>query len=135
MAGLTYDGIPSTQIDSSNFSGTNYLGETGSFTNVRGTFTDTLGALFSVGTGSPITYGAKIQVGIGSTNAGNSGVALFGTQFANTNYAITITPTRSYIGTGDHAGSPYYISGVRNVSGALIIGPTGTTFAFIAVGL
>ena len=130
MAGITFDGIPSTQKDSSNFSGTNVLAVTGSFTNVRGTFTNLNGALASAGIGSPITYGALVQAGVAGPLLAATGSIVFGRQFANATFVTVITPQVS--GTL----FPYVSSGTTTytVSGITFGAQSGLAYNWVAVG-
>lgn|SRR3990167_79064 len=117
MAGLTYDGIPSTEIDSTTFSGANFYA--------------TDGQLLSNGLGSPATYGAKIQAGTAGPLLGATGSIVFGTQFADTSFVVTITPQVS--GTL----YPYVASGTAtySVSGITYGGQSGLAYNWIAVGV
>lgn len=131
MAGLQYDGIPSTQTDSSTFSGTSALGTTGSFTNIRGTLTSTDGAVYSAGVGSPITYGAIVQAGTAGPLLGATGSIKFGRQFTNASFIVTITPQVS--GTL----YPYVVSGTTTytVSGITYGAQSGLSYNWVAVGV
>ena len=133
MAGLTYDGIPSTRSDSSTFSGTDFQGVTGSFTNVRtggsivaGRLNDGNGAIFSTSVGSTATYGAVVQAGSSMALLATTGSLTFGRVFADTNYYLVLTPTRS--GT-----SPWGVL-TNSTSGAEIYGASGGVYNYIAVG-
>ena len=140
MAGLTYDGIPSTQTDSSNFSGTNFLGVTGSFTNVTlggsviaGRLSDGNGTLFSANVGSPATYGAIVQGGIVGPFTNGSLNITFGRNFADANYGISV------IALGSLAVLPYVFSGtsLHTTSGTWVGGQSGTNaiYGYVAVGV
>lgn len=121
MAGLTYDGIPSTQTDSSNFSGTNVTVST--ITNANGT-------VQSAGVGSPITYGAIVQAGTAGPLLAATGSIVFGRQFSSTGFIVTITPQVS--GTL----FPYVVSGTTTytVSGITFGAQSGLAYNWVAVG-
>ena len=124
MAGITFDGIPSTRIDSSTFSGTNFL-VGGSVTANR--INDSNGAIFASAVGSPSSYGAFIQAGSSMALLATTGSLTFGRVFTNTNYYLVITPTRS--GT-----SPWGVL-TNSTSGAEIYGASGGVYNYIAVGV
>ncbi len=130
MAGITYDGMSSTLRTSSTYSGTSFLGDTGSFaTGVRSpTIANTTGTLRSAGTGSPSTFGAFVQGGTVVTTAGSAGTIEFGTAFATTSWFGILTA--GSVGGVNQA----YISGTRNVSGAAIVGGPSITYNYLAIG-
>jgi len=115
-----------TRTSSTNYVGTD-VNVTGSL--VGGRINDGNGALFSASTGSPASYGVKVQAGKVATTAGSTVTIKFGTQFANTNWKAVVTA-----GSVNGAAGAY-ISGARNVSGALLIGAASTTYDYVAVGL
>lgn len=147
MAGLTYDGIPSTQTDSSNFSGTNVLGVTGSFTNVTvggsivaGRINDANNAVFSViygGTtpGSAGTYGARVQAGrVGPLIAG-TGSIVFPLAFTNRNYVVSLA-AEGPVADGLGSTVPYISSGITHAtSGCTINAGSGYVYNWVAVGI
>jgi len=90
---------------------------------------DANGNILSNSTGSPASYGIKIQVGTVATSAGSEGTIEFGTQFTNGNYIVTLTAG------SDNSGKAPYVSGARNVSGCEIVGEASTTYNYIAAGL
>lgn len=105
MAGLNTDGIPSTRIDSTTFSGTEFLVTNVSATTVNattlsgvnvlvaGSVSDGQGRVTSIRSGSPSTYGMKIEVGSFIASDVSVSVA-FGTPFA-TIPRVVLTPTQS----------------------------------------
>ena len=141
MAGITYDGIPSTEIDSSIFSGTTVLSAAGSFsTGIRilnqtatGSITDAQGRLRSAVLGSATTsvFGGWIQAGSASTTAGSVGYAAFGQPTSDTNYYVILNG-RAYAG-GVGSVAPWE-SGTRSTSGVSFIGAASTVYNFIVVG-
>lgn len=130
MAGITNDGIASTERDSSTFSGTLILGATISGTALRGSLTggynDGNGAVYSVGVGSPITYGAKIQAGSAVTSAGSLAVVQFGAGFATNQYKLVLT--------GIDSSGTAFISGTVRASGCTIVGAPSLVYNWIAIG-
>lgn len=148
MAGLAVDGIPSTQIDSSNFSGTNVYASTGSFVTVvsttgsltniilggsiiAGRLNDGNGAIFSADVGSPATFGAIVQAGTAGQLLAATGSIVFGRQFSNSSFIVTITPQTS--GTL----YPYIVSGTTTytISGVTYGGQSGLAYNWIAIGV
>ena len=142
MAGLTYDGIPSTQIDSTNFSGANAYHTIGSFTDIRaaGSFigqrlNEPNGAVFTASLGSPGGFGAIVQAGFAGPLVNTTGSAVFARAFTNRDYIVTVSPITPL---NDGLGStvPYTLSGVSHAtSGCTITGVSGTTYQWIAVGI
>lgn len=132
MAGLTYDGIPSTQTDSSFFSGTN-LELAGSLISNR--INNANGALFSASIGSPGAFGATIQAGSIATTAGSTATITFNRNFANAQYSMFLTPNALADGVGSVV--PYLLSGTttKTISGANIVGAASTQYNYVAVGL
>lgn len=126
MAGLTYDGIPSTRTDSSTFSGTTVLASVVSGVNFRiGSIVDASGRLQSNNNGA--TFGARIEAG--SAIASNVSV---GVTF---NTAFTAIP-RVVIGvatSGTNADGSYI--GSTTTAGFIFSGPSGLVHNFIAVGV
>ena len=141
MAGLTYDGIPSTEIDSTNFSGTVALFQTGSFaTGIRaldtvntGSITDAQGRLRSTLLGSATTsvFGGWVQTGSAATSAGSVGFAAFGLPTSDTVYYLQLTPRAFVAGGGSVV--PFE-SGTRSTSGVSFVGAASQTYSFIVIG-
>src|SRR3990167_1961399 len=132
MAGITFDGIPSTQTDSSTFSGTNFL-VGGSVTANR--IGDANGAIFTASLGSPGGFGAMVQAGFTGPLVNTTGSAVFARAFTNRDYIVTVSPITPL---NDGLGStvPYTLSGVSHAtSGCTITGVSGTTYHWIAVGI
>jgi len=130
MGGITFDGIASTERDSSIFSGTNFL-VGGSVIAKR--VNDSNGAIFSSNLGSPSTYGAFVQAGIAGPLLAATGSIVFGTNFSNQNFAITVTPIGSTVVPASvQSGTTIY-----TVSGVTINGQSGTNaiYSWIAVGI
>lgn len=128
MAGLLFDGIPSTENDSSTFSGTNFL-VGGSL--VANRINDSNGALFSASVGSTAVYGAKVQAGTAGPLLAATGSIVFGTLFSNSNFVTVITPQVS--GTL----YPFIVSGTTtySTSGITYGGQSGLSYNWIAVGV
>lgn len=141
MAGLTYDGIASTEIDSSIFSGASFLIDVLSgATAIRalnyigtGSVEDAQGRLRSSVLGSATTsvFGGWIQAGSAATSAGSVGFAAFGQPFSNTVYYVAISPRGFVAGGGSVV--PFE-SGTRSTSGVSFVGAASTTYSFLAVG-
>ena len=141
MAGITYDGIPSTEIDSSIFSGTTALFDNGSFAaglrplNITavGSITDSQGRLRSALLGSAITnvFGGWIQVGSAATSAGSVGFAAFGAPTSNSVYYLQLSPRGFVAGGGSVV--PFE-SGTRSTSGVSFVGAASQTYSFLVVG-
>ena len=85
------------------------------------------GPVFTVGVGSPITYGAFIQAGSTITSAGSLAVVNFGKGWTVAgNYYITF---------GNIAGSDVaFVSGTKRASGCTIVGAPSQTYDWVAVG-
>ena len=139
MAGITYDGIPSTREDSSTFSGTNFQATTFSGATFIGSFIgrpgDNNGAIFTASLGSPGGFGAMIQAGFTGPLLTTTGSAVFARAFTNRNYIVTVSPIDPL---NDGLGStvPYTLSGISHAtSGCTITGVSGTTYQWVAVGI
>lgn len=133
MAGLTFDGIASTRIDSSVFSGASLqvTSVSGTNFNLAGSITDTNGRLQSAALGSPATFGAFVQAGTAGQLLAATGSIVFGRAFSNSNFIVTITPQTS--GTL----YPYIVSGTGtySTSGITYGGQSGLAYNWIAVGV
>lgn len=144
MAGITYDGIPSTQNDSSTFSGTNFQGTTFSGATFIGSFTgragDSNGAIFSsiygaTTPGSPGTYGVKVQAGRAGPLIAATGSIVFPVLFTNRDYIVTLSP-ESPVADGLGSTVPYISSGISHAtSGCTINAGSGFVYNWIAVGI
>lgn len=132
MAGLAFDGIPSTQTDSSNFSGTNVYATTisGVNYNITGSISDANGRVTSSSTGSPATFGAFIQGGQGGPLLAATGSVVFGRLFSSSAYSLVISPNIS----GTLPWSVASGTGTYSTSGATVNGQSGLFFNWIAVG-
>lgn len=140
MAGITYDGIPSTEVDSINFSGTNFYGSVGSIVTLRntnylgvGSVSDGQGRLRStfLGSGTVGAFGGWIQVGSAVTSAGSVGFANFGQATSDTNYYLMLTGRRYADGTGSVAA---WESGTRSTSGVSFVGAASANYNFVVIG-
>ena len=141
MAGLTYDGIPSTRIDSSTFSGTAALFQTGSFATAlrvlditsTGSITDAQGRLRSavLGSGTEGAFCGWVQAGSAATSAGSVGFAAFGQPTSNTVYYLQISPRGFVAGGGSVV--PFE-SGTRSTSGVSFVGAASQDYSFLVVG-
>lgn len=127
MTGITFDGIASTQYLVSTESGSNVQATSGTFQVVS----NANGNLKSAGVGSPITYGALVQAGVAGPLLAATGSIVFGRQFADKTFAVTVTPRLS--GT-----LPWSVASgntIYTVSGITVNGQSGLQFNWIAVGL
>lgn len=115
----------------SQFSGLNMFA-TGS--HVGGVIADADGAVKSViGVTAANTFGMTVLAGSVTTGDTNVGVVDFvGADFANANYFFVCTG-RDYTIPGA-SGLNAMASGTRRASGLEILGPSGTTFDWLAVG-
>lgn len=131
MAGITFDGISSTRHDVSTVSGAVGQATVGSYTNLRGTYASTEGAVVSASTGSPATFGARVQAGVAGPLLAATGSLRFGTAFVSSDYALTVT--------GQTSGTlPWFVlsgTGTYSTSGATVQGQSGLSFYWVAVGL
>ena|SRR3990167_3156737 len=128
MAGLTYDGIPSTRIDSSTFSGTELLVTTLSGVNllVAGSASDGRGRLAVAGAGSPVAFGFYVQAG--SAIASNVSVNVAFPQAFATIPRVVLTQAIS----GTNADGSYIGSTIT--TGFIFFGPSGAAHNYIAIG-
>ena len=143
MAGLTFDGIPSTRNDSSTFSGTNFQGATFSGATFIGSFTgragDSNGAIFSSiygasTPGSPGTYGVIVQAGRVGPLIAATGSIVFPVAFTNRDYVVTCTP-ESPLADGLGSTVPSISSGITHAtSGCTINAGSNFIYSWIAVG-
>ena len=133
------DGLASLQILSSTFSGATLQSTTLTATTISGTSTIITGSSVSTRVGpvaaaflgSPATVGAAIlvQAGSGATNAGSVGLALFNTNYSNTQYSFNATPRQSGVSIGYNAGS-------LNVSGVAVYSSIASqVFDWQAIGV
>ena len=146
MAGLTYDGIPSTRFDSSTFSGAEFQGVTGSFTNIRTggsivaqRINDGNGAVFSAiygatTPGSPGLYGPLVQAGRVGPLIAATGSIVFPIAFTTRDYVVTLTP-ESPVADGLGSTVPYVSSGITHATtGCTINAGSPYIYSWIAVG-
>ena len=141
MAGLTYDGISSTEIDSTILSGTSHLGDTGSFaTGIRalnfvspGSITDAQGRLRStvIGSATATVYGGWLQVGSAATSAGSVGFVELGQPMSTANYRTIFAGVGYVAGVGSVSA---WESGTKSTSGVSFIGAASTTYNWLAIG-
>ena len=119
-----------TAVYGTSIYGTTVSGTTVKATNVSGTTirVDSEGILHSVGLGSPVVYGAKIQVGSGALDAGSSVWIIYGTAFVG---VPIMTATSRDSDTGLRV-----IAGSLSAGSACVIGVTAADdFNWIAVGI
>ena len=133
------DGIPSLQVLSSTFSGATVQSTTVAATTISGTATVITGSSVSTRVGpvaaaflgSPATVDAAIliQAGSGATNTGSVGLALFNTNYSNTQYSFNATARQSGVSIGYNAGS-------LNVSGVAVYSSLASqVFDWQAIGI
>lgn len=161
MAGITYDGIPSTQIDSSNFSGTNFYGSVGSIVGLRigntatpgsitalnitttGSITEATGRLRSNTIGSPGAFGAIVQAGSFATTAGSTAAVAFRQNFTTANaYVFVAWPQSGLVSALQNAATAGSLNVVtsgtanngKNTSGVNVVGGASFTYDYIAIG-
>lgn len=137
MAGLTYDGIPSTQTDSSNFSGINIYASNISGIAIRvttATFVNATngdGQLQSVSAGSPSTFGGWTYVGSATTGAGSLGTYVGGEDLPSTNYYVLFSPRNFAAGVGSVVP---YASGTKSTVGGSFVGAASASYDYIIIG-
>jgi len=114
--------VNSALVNGTTISGTTIKGTTISGTNIL----NSQGLMYSIGVGSPVTYGAKILAGSIATAAGSGAFIPFGALFTNNQYKITF---------GNVAGSDVaFVSGTAHRSGCAIVGAPSQTYNYIAIG-
>ena len=129
------DGLASTQIFTSQVSGTESQHTTGSFTNLRvSTIFSTAAGQVAV-LGSAGTFGAIVQAGFTGPLLAATGSAVFGTAFTNRDYIVSVSPI-SPLNDGLGSTVPYTLSGISHATtGCTITGVSGTKYQWIAVGI
>jgi len=98
---------------------------------VAGRLNDGNGALLPSSTGSPAVYGAMIQAGKAGPLLAATGSVVFGRQFSNQTFVVTVTPSES--GT-----LPWSVASgntTYTVSGITVNGQSGLSFHWTAVGV
>ena len=89
------------------------------------------GAIFPASTGSPAVFGAFIQAGKAGPLLAATGSVVFGRQFTNQTFVVTVSPSES--GT-----LPWSVSSgntTYTISGITVNGQSGLSFHWMAAGV
>ena len=127
MAGITYDGIASTRIDTITGSGM-YVYAGSAIVDGEGRIRSTV-----IGSATAQVFGGVLQTGSVVTSAGSLAFIAFGQPMPNTNYYVVASTTNPAAGDGTGSTCPA-VSGTRSTSGVSLIGAASSRYAWMAIG-